>query len=87
MFRRVNRTDRALSLRKSLRRFWQEDAAQDLLEYALLTALLALMCTAVLAPMAKAVGDGVDKMEKKFREHTNHGHEHDNNGQHKGWYK
>jgi hypothetical protein len=87
MFRRIRRTDRAVSLRESLRRFWREDAAQDLLEYALLTALLGLMSTAALSPVAKAVGNGVDKVEKKFKEHTNHGHEHDNNGQHKGWDK
>ncbi len=73
--------------RRILGCFLGEEAAQDLLEYALLTALVGLMSAAALSPVAKAIGNGVDQVEKKFKEHTNHGHEQDNNGQHKGWYK
>jgi pilus assembly protein Flp/PilA len=78
---------RRLSLKQILRSLWREEAGQDLIEYALVTAMIGLMSAAALSPVAKAVGNGVDQVEKKFREHTNHGHEHENSGQHKGWYK
>lgn len=82
MFRRVDRAGQSLSLRQSLRRFWREDAAQDLIEYSLLTALIGLMCAAALSPVAQALSNGVNKVEKKFEDHTHH-----DNGKHKGWYK
>jgi len=63
-----------------LRRFGLEDAAQDLIEYALIAAVMALMCAAALSPVAQALNNGVTKAGKKFKQHTDH-------GLHKGWYK
>jgi len=79
MFRRAGKTNKAFQWNQCLKSFWREDAAQDLIEYALLTALLALMCTAALSPVAQALSSGVNQVEKKFKNHVDH-------GLHKGWY-
>lgn len=63
-----------------LRRFWREDAAQDMIEYALLAALVALMSAAALSPVAQVLNDGVNKIHTKFKDHVDR-------GLHKGWYK
>jgi hypothetical protein len=60
--------------------FWGEDIGQDLMEYALLIALIGFMATASLAPVAQALNNTVEKVHKKFKEHVDH-------GLHKGWYK
>ena len=80
MFRRAGKPNKALPWSQCLNRFWREDAAQDLIEYALLTALLALMCTAAISPVAQALNTGVENIHKKFKDHVDR-------GLHKGWYK
>jgi Flp pilus assembly pilin Flp len=82
MFRRAGKLNKALPWSQCLKSFWREDAAQDLIEYALLTSLLALMCAAALSPVAQTLRNGVNKVEQKFRQYT-----HDDNGKHLGWYK
>ncbi len=63
-----------------LREFHLRDTGQDLIEYALVAALLALMCSAALTPVAAALNNGVSHVGKKFKDHVDH-------GLHKGWYK
>jgi len=65
---------------RSLRRLRLEDLAQDLIEYALVAALIALMCATALSPVTLALHNGVTKVAKKFKEHVDR-------GLHKGWYK
>ncbi len=65
-----------------MRRFRREDAGQDMIEYALLAALMALMCAAALAPVAQVLNNGVEKVNQKFKKHT-----HSDNGKHLGWFK
>jgi hypothetical protein len=43
-----------------LKRFWTDDSAQDLLEYALLTATIGLAGAAVWSAMGVTVGDTYD---------------------------
>jgi pilus assembly protein Flp/PilA len=38
-----------------MNRLWKEEDGQDLIEYALLVALLALTCTAAISPLATAI--------------------------------
>jgi Flp pilus assembly pilin Flp len=68
------------SVRACARDFYFSDAAQDLVEYALIAAMFALMCSVVLTPISQALGSGVSQIGKRFKDHTNH-------GLHKGWYK
>jgi len=68
------------SWREHLRVFLRGDAGQDLIEYALLVALIGCMATASLAPVAQVMNNGVDNIHKKFKEHVDR-------GLHKGWYK
>lgn len=42
-------------MRHLLKKLWEEDEGQDLLEYALLAALVALGVTAALKPLATAI--------------------------------
>jgi len=72
--------NRRYSWWRRFRRLRREDLGQDLIEYALLVALIGLMATAVVAPVAQALNTGVSKVNKKFKEHVDH-------GLHKGWYK
>jgi Flp pilus assembly pilin Flp len=51
-----------------------------LIEYALLAALIALMCSVALAPVAQVLNNTVTKTGKKFKEHVD-------KGLHLGWYK
>jgi len=67
-------------IRRRLRELHRKDVGQDLIEYALITALFALMCSAALTPVAQALNNGVSKVGKKFKQHVDH-------GLHKGWYK
>ena len=80
MLRRLRRPGDSKDNPSLLGRFWREDTAQDLLEYALVAALIGLMTTATLAPVAQVLNNTVDKVHKKFKEHVDH-------GLHKGWYK
>lgn len=79
----LRRRDNPMSsprLRQLLRRLNLEDSAQDLIEYALVAVLMALMCAVALSPVAEALNNGVAKTGKKFKEHVDR-------GLHKGWYK
>jgi Flp pilus assembly pilin Flp len=80
VFFRTKNPEGHCSWRGHLRRFWRGDAGQDLLEYALLVALIAFMATAALSPVAQVLNNGVDNIHKKFKKHVDH-------GLHKGWYK
>jgi len=51
-----------------------------MIEYALLTALIGLMCAVALSPVAQALNTGVEQIHKKFKTHVDQ-------GLHKGWYK
>lgn len=82
MFRKTRTPNGALPQSRNLKRFWREDAGQDLIEYALVAALLGLMSAAALSPVAQALNNGVNTVEKKFKKHT-----HQDSGKHKGWYK
>ncbi len=68
------------SWRERLRRFSREDAGQDMIEYALLVALIGFMAAASLSPVAQVLNNGVEKIHKKFKDHVDQ-------GLHKGWYK
>ncbi len=57
-----------------------EDAGQDLMEYALVAALIALVGSVAVAPVAEAVSNGVNVVGSKFKNHVDH-------GLHKGWSK
>ena len=67
-------------VRRLQRRFRLEDTAQDMIEYAMIAAMMALMCSVALSPVAQALNNVVTKTGKKFKEHVDH-------GLHKGWYK
>ena len=80
MFRRTERSNELLPWSQRLKEFWREDAAQDMIEYALLVALIGFVAAAALSPVAQVLNDGVNKIHKKFKNHVDH-------GLHKGWYK
>lgn len=82
MFRRAASPNGSVSWRERLRRFSCEDAGQDMIEYALIAALMGLMCAAALSPVAQALNNGVEKVNQKFKKHT-----HSDNGKHLGWFK
>ena len=44
------------------RRLWQDEAGQDLAEYAMLLVLIAIVVIAVLGPFADAVAGGFDQV-------------------------
>jgi len=69
-----------VSVKQHLSRFHLQDAAQDLIEYALIAAMFALMAGVVLTPVTQVLNNGVTKVGKKFKEHVDQ-------GLHKGWYK
>lgn len=80
VFLRAKNPEGQCSWREHLRVLLRGDSGQDLIEYALLVALIGFMATAALAPVAQVMNNGVDKIQKKFKEHVDH-------GLHKGWYK
>lgn len=80
VFLRTKNPEGQCSWREHLRMFLQGDAGQDLIEYALLVALIGFMATAALAPVAQVMNTGVEKIQKKFKDHVDR-------GLHKGWYK
>ena len=57
-----------------------DDAGQDLMEYALVAALIALVGSIAVAPVAEAVSNGVSVVGSKFKNHVDQ-------GLHKGWSK
>ena len=48
-------TEEEAQMKHLLKRLWEEDEGQDLIEYALLAALIALGITAALKPLATAI--------------------------------
>ena len=44
-----------MDIRKTVKAFWTEDEGQDLIEYALLVALIALAAAAAFPPLATAL--------------------------------
>lgn len=68
------------SWRERLRGFLWEDSGQDMIEYALLVALIGFMAAAALSPVAQVLNNGVTNVHKKFKDHVDQ-------GLHKGWYK
>ena len=67
-------------LRRHLLDLHLKDAAQDLIEYALIAAMFVLVCSVALTPVTQAVNNGISSVGKKFKEHVDQ-------GLHKGWYK
>ena len=57
-----------------------KDLAQDVIEYALLGALIGLLVVAVSGSVARVLNSGANKVGRKFKNHVDH-------GLHKGWYK
>jgi len=56
------------------------DRAQDLLEYALIAAMVSFMVMASAGSVALQIEKGISNVGKKFKTHVDH-------GLHKGWYK
>lgn len=56
------------------------DRAQDMIEYALITAMLSLMVVAVSGSVAIQIATGFSNVGEKFKKHADH-------GLHLGWYK
>jgi Flp pilus assembly pilin Flp len=67
-------------LRERLCAFRAETLAQDLMEYALLAALLSLLVVAASAAVATTMNSTASKMGHKFKNHVDR-------GLHLGWYK
>ncbi len=60
--------------------FHRQDISQDLIEYALIAALVGLVVVAAVQPVASVLGSGVNDVGRRFTNHVDH-------GLHKGWYK
>ena len=56
------------------------ERAQDLIEYALIGAMVSLMVVAAAGSLAVQIEVGMSHVGKKFKDHVD-------NGLHKGWYK
>jgi len=56
------------------------ERAQDLLEYALIAAMVSFMVVASAGSVALQIEKGITNVGKKFKTHVDH-------GLHKGWYK
>lgn len=58
----------------------QHDRAQDMIEYALIAAMLSLMIVAVSGSVAIQIATGFSNVGEKVKKHVD-------NGLHLGWYK
>jgi len=59
-----------LNIRETLVRLHREDAGQDLIEYALIAALIALAATVGMSAVAKAINDAFSSIGQKLVTYT-----------------
>ena len=57
-------------IRESLVRLHREDSGQDLIEYALIAALIALAATAGMGTVAKAINEAFSSIGSKLQSYT-----------------
>lgn len=58
------------NMRESLVRLHREDSGQDLIEYALIAALIALAATFGMGSVAKAINDAFSSIGEKLKSYT-----------------
>jgi pilus assembly protein Flp/PilA len=58
------------NIRETLVRLHREDSGQDLIEYALIAALIALAATAGMGAVAKAINEAFSSIGAKLKDYT-----------------
>jgi len=58
------------NIRETLVRLHREDSGQDLIEYALIAALIALAATVGMGSVAKAINEAFSSIGKKLTDYT-----------------
>lgn len=71
---------RLQAIKERLSALHQGERAQDLIEYALIAAMISFMVVAAAGSVAVQIEVGISSVGKKFKDHVDH-------GLHKGWYK